>query len=225
MVEAAFVTPVFVVLLFGLFEFSGYVSAASGANAAVKAGSRMATIAGSDAMADRSILNRMNREGAGLVASNDIIEEIKIWHAASRDSDPPATCDAASQCDHYVDPNQAGGAYHKAALPLTTDEDPTAAMSPGYADCYFGYGWGVAADTSGCLEANRLDKGWPTKDRRILEKSPNHLGTCVDRQCDTTDLVGIWIKVRHVYYTGIFGKNVTVTAKTVAKIEPQGYDK
>lgn len=235
MVEAAFITPVFVLLLFGLFEFSGYVAAATGANAAVKAGARMATIAGSDAMADRSILNRMNREGAGLVASNDVVEAIKIWDADTRGEDPPADSQCnitGGTCNLYTNPNQgpasaSSGAYILAALPLTGDSDPTAIMAPNYADCYFGYGWGLDADASGtnCLESDRLDQGWPTKDRRILEKSPNHKGACPGRQCDTTDMVGIWIKVRHEYYTGFFGKSVTVTSKTIAKIEPQGYDK
>lgn len=231
MIEAAFVTPVFIMLLFGIFEFSGYVAAQTGANAAVKAGARMATVAGDNPMADRSILNRMSREGAGLVASNDVVLQIKIWHASSPQDNPPATCNAASQCNLYVDPNQSGGAYNLASLPLTTDSSPTATMSPSYSDCYFGYASGQST-AGGCSESGRLDSGWPPTNlanpnlsRRILEKSPNHAGACTNRQCDTTDLVGIWIQVRHDYYTGFFGHSVTVTSKTVAKIEPQGYDK
>lgn len=238
MVEAAFVTPVFIMLLFGIFEFSGFVAAATGANAAVKAGGRMATVMGDNPMADRNILNRMNREGAGLVSSRDIIEEIKIWHASGPNDSPPTTCNAASECNHYVNPNQpvgfggGGGAYKLAALPLTTDSSPAAAMGPAYAECYFGYGSGQDNGGGACPDSGRLDSGWPPKNssnpllsRRILEKSPDHVGSCANRQCDTTDLVGIWIKVRHDYYTGFFGQSVTVTSKTVAKIEPQGYDK
>ncbi len=227
MAEAALVMPVFVLLLFGLFEFSGYIGAATGANAAVKAGARMATVSGDDPMADANILDRMNMEGAGLVASNDVVEEIKIWKAAGKDDEPPETCNDASNCNHYVNPNQPGGAYGKASLPLTTEEDPTATMSPDYADCHFGYGSG-ASEENGCTEANRLDSGWPPGDRRIMTKNPNNPACGPNPslpECQPTDMVGLWIKVRHDYYTGFFGESVTVTSKTIVQIEPQRYDK
>lgn len=223
LVEAAFVTPVFVLMLFGIFEFSGYVAAVTGANAAIKAGARMATVQGNAPMADREILRRMSVEGSGLVASNDVIEEIKIWHASALDEAPPTSCNAASQCNDYLNPNQSGGAYSRANLPLMDDSTPTAALDPNVAECFFGYDTGMS--TVDCPDSARYDKGWPPKTRRILEKAPDHVGACVGRQCDTTDLVGIWIKVRHDYYTGFFGQSVTVTSKTIAKIEPQGYDR
>lgn len=233
MVEAAFVTPVFVLVLFGVIEFSGYVGAATGANAAVKAGARMATVQGNNGLADMHILRRMEREGAGMVASNDVIQEIKIWHASSRDEDPPETCNASTECNHYQDPNQPGGAYELAGLKTTledSDGSGPAPMDTNHADCYFGWGTGIT-DAGGCSDAGtRLDGGWPAPHRRILEKNPNTSGCpsppqpSQPSQCDTTDLVGIWIKVRHDYYTGFFGQSVTVTSKTVAKIEPQGYD-
>ncbi|MBS1847686.1 MAG: pilus assembly protein [Actinobacteria bacterium] len=236
LVEAAFVTPVFVMMLFGIFEFSGYVSAVTGANAATKAGARMATVMGNDPMADRAILKRMSIEGAGLVSSNDVILQIKIWKASGPNDSAPATCNAASLCNLYLNPNQTGGAYSKARLPLTTDPpnsiNSPATMSPSYAQCYFGYGSpGMDNPGLGCPDSSRLDKGWPPGTRRVLIKNPNN-PTCPNPPtvgqpvtCNMSDYVGIWVQVRHRYYTGFFGSAVTVTSQVVATIEPQGYDK
>jgi hypothetical protein len=220
MVEAAFVTPVFVVLIFSVIEFSGYVAATTGANAAVKAGARMATVAGNDPMADRRILTRMSREGSGLVSSNDVIERVKIWKASGPDDDPPETCNASTHCNLYEDPNQDGGAYSKAHLPLTTDEDPVATMTPAYADYWFGC-QGAADPTAD----HKLDCGWPPTSRRIMQRSPSHIGPCAGVVCDPPDRVGIWVQVRHNYYTGLFGQYSIVTSKTISAIEPQEYDK
>lgn len=230
MAEAAFVTPVFILLIFGIIEFSGYVAARTGANAAVKAGARMATVAGSDAMADREILNRMDAEGAGLVAANDDIEEVKIWRASGPDEEPPAVCEASTDCNLYGQPNGPGGAYFLAGQPLSTDPDQTPPVNPNNADCYFGFDRGLD-NGADCLDGDRLDQGWPTKARRTLERSPTNT-SCPSSptpssppECQSTDYVGIWIKVRHDFWTGLFGDSVTVTSKTIAKIEPQGYDK
>lgn len=223
MIEAALVVPVFILLIFGIVEFSGYVSAKTAANAAVKAGARMAVVQGNSPMADREILHRMSTEGAGLVASNDVIEEIKIWKADSVDDDPPSNCSAATFCNRYVKPNQAGGAYHYADLPLTTDTDPAKPMGPDYADCYFG---ATSSTDLNCTGGpyTRLDGGWPPDSRRTLEKPPG-TNTCNDDSVCPPDLVGIWIKVRHQYYTQFFGSSVTVESKTISAIEPQGYDR
>lgn len=221
MVEAAFVTPVLMLLLFAIFEFSGYIAATTGAGAAVKAGSRMAVVMGNDPMADRNILNRINVEATGLTAGDNTIEEIKIWRATSIDQDPPAACNAASQCNDYVNPDYLGGAIRFAKLPLTSDSTPPATMGTGYADCYFG---ATTTTSTGCDGKAKLDANWPPTTRRTLTPPPGQT-TCNDATQCPVDLVGIWIKARHSYYTGLFGSSVTVQAKTIAAIEPQGYDK
>jgi hypothetical protein len=207
----------------------------------------MATVQGSNPMADRAILNRMATEGAGI--SQDHIEQIIIWrvdnpaNASDNQQTPPQACldaystssgrvDVTSSPDHpctvYNQPQDpSGGAFAKARLPLTTDETPTATLTPSYADYWFG-----CDSTNDSVNAgHKLDCGWepgePTgypEGRRDVEKSPTHIGACTNRACDSTDVVGIYIWVNHSNYTSFFGASKQVKVTTFAAIEPQGYD-
>lgn len=229
LVEAAFITPVFMLMIFGIVEFSGYVMSRTSANAAVKAGTRASVVWGNKSMADREILKRMSQEGAGLVAGNDVIDEIKIWHADGFGDKPPEVCDESTECNWYENPNQPGGAYKLANL--MTTEEAGQSMNRQMADCYFGFGAGLESNGSECTdEGYREDSGWPTGDRRVLEKHPDHSGTCIDPDdghdmCASTDYVGIWMKVTHHYWTGFFGNAVTFETQAISKIESQNYDR
>jgi hypothetical protein len=44
-------------------------------------------------------------------------------------------------------------------------------------------------------------------------------------KCQSTDFIGIYLETKHYFYTRFFGSETIVSAKTVAKIEPQGYDR
>ena len=191
-------------------------------------------------MADRSILSRMLAEGAGI--TQDHIEQIIIWRVRQserRDHNqqtPPDAClnaysltagrvDVTSSPNHpctvYNQPQDASsGAFAKAKLPLTTDEKPTAALSSSYADYWFGCDSTNDATNVG----HKLDCGWEPGDRRDVEKSPTHIGACTNRACDSTDVVGIYIRVNHSNYTSFFGASKQFKVITFAAIEPQGYD-
>lgn len=224
LVEAAFVTPVFLLLIFGIIEFSGYVMSRTSANAALKAGARAAVVWGDDPMADRQILKRMDREGSGLVAGNDVIEQIWVWKADGPNAERPGACDADHQCNLYAFPNQPSQAYSLANLPTTAEAGEE--MGPTLADCHFGYGAGIPPE-SGCNDGGRIDGGWPTGTRRVLEADPDR--NCPtgsdDLRCASTDYVGIWMKVRHEFWTGFFGDSVTFEVQTIAKIESEDYDR
>jgi hypothetical protein len=225
LVEAAFVMPVFILMIFGIFEFSGMVMARTGSGAAVKGGARMAVVAGSDAMADQRILLRMAKDGSGV--SQDTVTRVVIWKASAAGESPPGNCLSSAVsltsdlCNVYVDPQGVGGAFTRAKLPMTPDgQVPT----PANADYYFG------CDTStgpGALDApHKLDCGWEPHSRRIITQSPAY--TCQganDPKCRPTDLIGIYIQVDHKFYTGFFGSNALYSNKTISAIEPQGYDK
>ncbi len=222
LVEAAFVMPVFVLLIFGIFEFSGYIMAKSGTNAAVKAGARMAVVQGSNAMADRAILERIATEGVGI--QQDKILRVMIWKADSVEDPVPTSCGASNDCNLYTNPQtDFTGAFARAKLPLSKnlDENSTHEYGPDTADYWFGC---TDADT-----AHKLDCDWKPASRRILEPSPVIAGTCESTpsatKCQPTDYIGIYVETQHDFYTGFFGDQVVVDAHTVAKIEPQGYDK
>lgn len=216
--------PIFILMIFGVLEFSGIVMTKTGANSAVKGGTRMAIVSGSDAMADRNILLRIAKDGSGM--RQDHIDQIIIWHASGPQDTPPASCLSATGfhpvttgCNVYNDPQDSTqGAFHLASLPPSIAPAPVTA---GNSDYYFG-----CTGPTDPVGGPKRDCGWPPKDRRILEQSPTY--TCVgssDPKCAPTDWVGIYMKTTHNYYTGFFGSQATVSNQTLAALEPQGYDK
>lgn len=218
--------PVFILMVFGIFEFSGAIMARTGENSVIKGGARMAVVAGNDAMADREILLRMGKDGTGI--SQDHIDRIVIWritfgaNGKPQNTTPPSSCANGSGCNIYLNPQDVGtGAFALAAKPLSV---APATPNSSNSDYYFG------CDTStaqGVIDAaHKVDCGWEPHSRRILEKSPTYTCTSsTDPKCATTDWVGIAITVTHEFYTGFFGKQTTLSMQTIASIEPQGYDK
>lgn len=231
--------PVFILMIFGIFEFSGLIMTKTGESASVKGGARMAVVAGNDATADQAILLRMSKDGSGF--SQDKINQVIIWRVdfgsdgkPTKDTaTPPQACIDATgfrtsvtawHCNVYNDPqNPTYGAFAKAALPLST---PPTAPTGGNSDYFFG------CDTStgsGAIDAmHKLDCGWEPQTRKIYETSPDYT-SCQpnnpghDSKCGSTDWVGIYINATHNYYTGFFGKQITLGNQTIASIEPQGY--
>ena len=226
--------PVFILMIFGIFEFSGYIMARTGANSAVKGGMRMAIVQGNDPMADRNILNRMIKEGAGI--QQDEITQVVIWRASNTSEGPPGGCtalttsfhtgiwdngdDSTPTCNVYNDPTDpTNGAFTKAKLPLYTGTGSAPSSTANY---WFGCDGTTAPGGS----ATKYDCNWAPAHRRILEKSPDYHGSCSgNRICQPTDLIGVSIEVKHHFYTGFFGSYRTVESHSVAPIEPQGYDK
>jgi len=223
MVEAAFVMPIFVLFLFGIIEFSGYLLTKEGTTNTVQAGARMASVQGNDAMSDQQILARMADESGGI--PNGEIKQIIIWHASGPSDTPPATClagtgvsdggvytpgpgvynpststgDKVGACNVYADPQAAGGAFAlaKGTTPTAYFGCPNQA-SPGlYVDC-----------------------SWPAAHRQSVQQKP---GTGVAHTATTPDYVGIYVKALHRYYTGLFGSVVTVTDQSIGKIEPETF--
>ena len=66
LVEAAIVLPILFMMIFGIMEIGSALKSYSGASNAVRAGGRMASVAGNDVDADRAILERMATESAGV---------------------------------------------------------------------------------------------------------------------------------------------------------------
>jgi hypothetical protein len=90
MIEAAVVTPLFFVLLFGIVEV-GY---AMNDNLAVahttRAGSRVASASGNDVLADYGILQSIARESSAL--KGDQIERIVVYKPSGPGEEPTDTC-------------------------------------------------------------------------------------------------------------------------------------
>lgn len=211
-VEAAIVLPLLFSLVFGVLEVGGALKTYSGASNTIRAGGRAGSVAGNDAMADQYMLERMAQESAGINAGE--IEMIIIWHAAGPGESVPAACVSAAgsattpnttsvgqtgtkACNVYIRPAAPGGAFAMA----TGD-----AAQP--ATFYFG--------CTGASDPNKVDCNWSPRDRKV-QISPR--GSPVLKP----DYLGVYIRAKHSYITGVLGKTLTVTESGITLLEPDSY--
>ncbi len=105
-VEAVLITPIFLLILFGTFEFSlalrDYLALQSGARAAVRVGST----SGNAGMADFDMLAAY-REGAKALQGSSTLSEIVVWKATGpndtlSNSSACRTASVAGLCNRYT---------------------------------------------------------------------------------------------------------------------------
>jgi hypothetical protein len=224
LVEAAIVLPLLFSLIFGILEIGSALKSYSGAANAVRAGGRMASVAGSDASADQRILERMAREATGIADGE--IEYVVIWHATSTGEEPPtgpckpapsATVNeqsagvgdggngALGACNVYHRPADPGGAFDMAT--------GRAAEPPEY---YFGCS-GPDDDEAG----HKVDCNWPGRNRRT---SLTPRGEAPPQgETGRPDYLGVHLRASHSYVTGVLGDTLTITDSGVNLLEPHGY--
>jgi hypothetical protein len=218
--ETAIVLPILLFVLFAIMEIGGSLMSYSSVAGGVRAAGRAASLAGADPMADGLILARIAQDGAAVSGE---VEVVVIWHATGPGDSVPAGCvpvapysasassvgvtdggiDAVGACNVYVAPAAVGGAFATAG--------GSAAQPAAY---YFGC-QGLTDPAAG----HKVDCNWPAKNRRVLTSPRTTSGVA-----RPTDFVGVYVRVRHSYYTGIFGSTLTITDQGISLIEPQGYD-
>jgi hypothetical protein len=102
--EAAIATMAFFMLVFAVIEGSGLTSDYLGVADVVRAGSRTATVNGSDSLTDFYTLKTMKREGRALKTSG--FEFVVIYKANGFGDPPNAVCKAGiavlTQCNVYT---------------------------------------------------------------------------------------------------------------------------
>ena len=102
--EAAFITPVFFMLVLGVIELGLCLSDYLALSSAVRGGARVASASGNDVYADWGILNAVEKEGEGL--DPDQIQLIVIYKPTTFGELPSATCQAgtgvAGVCNVYT---------------------------------------------------------------------------------------------------------------------------
>lgn len=219
MVEAAVILPILFMLVFGILEIGAALKSYSGVANAVRAGGRMASVAGNVADADRAILERVAQEAAGIPDGE--IEYVVIWHASSTGEQPPAGCrpvavsspntssvgvsdggtDAIGACNIYHRPQAPGGAFDMAT--------GAAAQPPAF---YFG-----CSGSGDPQAANKVDCNWPAKNRRttVTPRSAS--------PAENPDYLGVYLRAEHAYVTGVLGDSLTITDGSINLLEPQGY--
>jgi len=184
LVEAAFITPVFALLIFGMIEFGltfrDYLTVAN----VSRDGARAASAYGDSLYADYNIIQVARQSSKGFRPNE--IQRLVIF-------------DAGSVSGNILDPS------HPAHPCLTS--------ATGIADICNVYD---AADIAmskthfGCKPGEQLDRYWCPNTREVRASGP-------------PDYVGVYVKARHDFITGLFGPGMDLTDTLVMRIEPQDF--
>lgn len=113
---------------------------------------------------------------------------------------------------------------YKATSPTTTV--PTACTTAtvgiaGTCNVYSANALTLSRTEFGCRVDRTLDKYWcPTA---TTATSPAQTGrkVAISGSGGPPDYVGVWVKVKHTWLTGLFGNNLIMTDSTVMRMEPQ----
>lgn len=143
LVEAAFVTPVFFALIFGVVEIGLAMNDYLAVSNTVRSGARSASAYGSDLYSDYGVLQTVARESAALDPSN--INRIVIYKPSAFGEAPTSTCQSGN-------PSPGEVTTHKNACNVYT----AAAFAVKQADF-------------GCIATKNLDRYWCPSDRKVTE--------------------------------------------------------
>lgn len=196
-VEAAFVTPVFFILVLGVIEIGLAMNDNLALASSVRAGSRVASASGNDVKADVYTLLRISKESSALDRSN--IERIVVYKPASFGEGPTEACKSgASQtgvCNVYTTANldQAEIQVKEETAALAANRTPDAAKI--FFNCP--------------TLTSSPDRAWCPTTRKVTQ-----VGT-------GPDYVGVWMRIRHPWVTRMFGTAKTLTDESVIRLEPR----
>ena len=159
MVEAAFVAPVFFMLIFGVIEFGFVFKDRLTVDNSTREGSRAASVSGDDLESDFLILQSINHSLKSV--NRPQIEEIIIYRADSPDSPIPAACLSSGAQSGPVD--------------FCNVYSPDAFDEPLYDNL------GAANDFFGCVAATSADRHWCPSDRdsSLSGAPPDYVGVYV----------------------------------------------
>ena len=218
LVEAAIILPFLFAMIFGIMEIGSALKSYSGASNAVRAGGRMASVAGNDVDADRAILERMATESAG-VDRGDRVHRDLACHLDRGDAPGGLPSGPAAVAQHAVGRPSGGGRVWRAT-------SITGPPPPGVPSTWPVGGRGQpAAFYFGCTDSaqatTKVDCFWKAKDRKTTVTPRNQTPRLASRP--SPDYVGVYIRAEHAYVTGIMGDTLTITDASVNLLEPQGY--
>jgi hypothetical protein len=191
MIEAALVSPIFVLVVFGIIEFGLAYRDVLTVGDAVSDAARFGAIQGPDVTADGetadySVVNAVRDGLAGL--DPDHIERIIIFEAG---------------------PASDGSALSQVPDACLTGPSSTAAKCNTYPvnDSYVAIQIGDV-DYFKCILTSDPACGWPPTDRKDGPLTAD------------VEFLGVYVRYRHEYITGFFGSEFTVERASIMRLEP-----
>jgi Flp pilus assembly protein TadG len=207
LVEAAFVFPVFLLLLFGMIEFGFIFKDSLTLSSMVQTGARTGAVEGNATgpSADYEILSTM-AVGSGSLDST--IQSVIIFNAdpTSPGGDPLSA--PPSQCIQAAN-----------AAALSNDATPSPGVT-GACNVYDEAQWSlipglsatqIGTDFSGSTASGGWDGGWPPSTRIVQQSSTTG-----------PDYLGVYITAYHQTLTGFFGSQ-TLHETDIVRLEPQSF--
>jgi hypothetical protein len=189
--EAALITPLFIFILFGILEFGGSFKDYLTLNNGTQTASRKVSVAANAADADYQVILTIKKEIGAMPLSQ--VERIVIFHASGPNSPVPAAC-------------------------LSGNSGSVGSGSPSFTDACNVYTnlspvWtGLTATDFQCgTSPPAPDRFWCPTDRKYAAQ-----GTY-----GPPDFVGVYIEIKHKFYTGLFGSDQKMTKTSIIQIEPQ----
>lgn len=195
-IEAAFITPVFFILVLGIVEVGLAMNDNLALGNAVRAGSRAASASGNDAKADMYTLLRIGKEASAVDGGS--INHIVIYKPATFGEGPTDACKGGLSVANVCN------AYSMADVTAATVQvkEETEALAAGR-----------PVDQSkivfGCAKVDSPDKPWCPTDRKVTVGGTG------------PEYVGVWMSLDHAWVTKMFGESITLTDQSVIRLEPR----
>jgi TadE-like protein len=208
-VEAAFVIPIFLLLVFGLIEGGLYMNDYLGVSHSVRAGARASSAMGSVGNADLYTVVNVSRESAAI--RDDQIDYIVVYKATGFGSAPSATCQAgtpvAGECNVFAPAD-----IRKAVAQLEEESAQAEAEEQGITRTLDQSKIWYGCLTSGPNAGQSPDRHWCPSTRADAQTANGGLGP---------DYVGIYVRAHHEWTAKVFGDETTLTDQSVIQIEPR----
>jgi Flp pilus assembly protein TadG len=199
--EAAFFTPVFLYLLFGFAELGLFMRDYVSMSAALADGSRQGSILGTQLDTDYQIIQAVKRDLAAVPSAQ--VQLLIVFNAGTANPTNPATATPPAAC------LQAG-----AATPVSTTSTTSFCNAYTPATDWTATDSRLYACSVATPYSNR-SAGWcPTSRKTAATASatpPN----------GPPDYLGVYLRVKHRYVTGLFGASKTVEQTMITRLEPQ----
>ena len=201
--EAALVTPLFILLLFGALEFGGafrdYLTLSNGS----LAGTRMAAIQGNAADADWNLVQSVKKAMNAMPLYQ--IKKVVVYRLSPVSASPGAGQCVSTQC------------------PTTSVPASCLTAIQGVAGVCNVYG-----PTELALVSATVPASWNTCPGTPSQAYPASYFCPTTRVVSTTgnagfgpDYVGVYVEITHPWITGLFGSSVKMSDTSVTRLEPQ----